>query len=178
MKLLHGVIFGLSMALSAPASAGLLGDNVDMSVPSQPDQNGVLVDGSVEGDFNFGSDESIYIDVDDTSITITVEDFTGFWLWETDPVTVTISDLDFGSLFSISTSEAVNALGPIIWNYGADWVSASFAGSVDVFSFPSSTILEIRADLVPAGVPEPATFALLGFGILGLGVARRRRSQK
>ncbi len=164
----------LSLALllifSLPVHAGLLGDQVDMSVNADT-QNGVTVDGTIEGSFTFGSDESLDIDVSDSSISIKAYDYTGFWQWTGDPVTVMISDLDFGAPFSFVTSEIVNDIGPIAWNSGADFISASFSGSTPLNL--TGIVMDLQIDLVAQGVPEPATLTMLALGLAGLGMSRK-----
>lgn len=53
-------------------------------------------------------------------------------------------------------------------------------GTVDVTSFAanienSGSGIVDSVTLIPSAVPEPATLALLGLGIAGIGFARRRR---
>ena len=165
MKRLVQLMILSSFVLATSAQAvGLLGDMVDMSVTSVPDQNGVTVDGTVEGTFTFGSDESIDIDISDSAIRITAFDFTDFWFWATDPVIVTISDLDYGTAWSIVTSEFTNNLGSVIWDFGADFITASFSG--DVSPVGSGVVLDIQAELVINPIPEPSSALLFCIGAL------------
>lgn len=172
MKIINQLLFVFLASLSLSVQAGLIGDQVDMSVPLQSDLIGVTVDASQEGYFSFGSDESIVIDVFDSSINIMVFDYTGYWEWETDPVTVTISDLDFGSSFDIITSESVNAIGPVVWDYGVDFISATFTGSIYLDTIYSGVVLDIEAELVPQSVPEPAPISLMILGLAGIMLAK------
>ena len=70
---------------------------------------------------------------------------------------------DVGAVNVWSHSMATSALGM--------WFSENSAGS-DVFSLKSAT-LTVYGD--PASVPEPVTVAMLGLGLIGAGVARRRQ---
>lgn len=170
VRLLTIILFALSLS----AQAGLISDLVDMSVSGVADQNGVLVGGGIEGSFTFGSDESIDIDISNTAISIKVYDFTGFWQWITDPVVITISDLDFGSSFGIVTSEFTNQIGPVTWNFGSDWISVGFNGSVALND--TGVIMDLRADLVSRSVPEPSTLAIFALAMIAL-ASRRFRKQ-
>ena len=51
-------------------------------------------------------------------------------------------------------------------------MSVSFAGVQNQIAFDNVTF----GDFTPGGVPEPLTLAIFGAGLLGLGMARRRRS--
>ena len=62
------------------------------------------------------------------------------------------------------------------YDTAATYTAISFAGAgADIFGFDDFSI-GTRAQVVPTAVPEPAGWAILGMGLLGMGMIRRVRT--
>ncbi|SFN51212.1 PEP-CTERM sorting domain-containing protein [Marinobacter pelagius] len=86
------------------------------------------------------------------------------------PVAGNLVDFDefFGTGIGVGTEATIAASDPSIWRvefYQPDSIVAGEGMVWDNFTFDSDAV---------ASVPEPGTLALLGIGLAGMGVARRR----
>ena len=175
---------GVFLALSGTASATLIGDHVTATLSTMGSSFSVdtqfvspqLVGGGTEfvGTFMFAT---LPMDV---SVDVTASGFVisfiqaGTWGGSesgSEIVRISLTDLDWFGVDGFITGLSVNAdsrLGVSSTGFGPDWAFVAFKK----FSVAMSATVELD---VTHDVPEPASLALFGFGLLGLGLVRRRR---
>ncbi len=186
----------LAVGFSGAAQASLIGTSVDITSP-HGDCLGVTVGGGVEcriQDTPTELDDVIDIDIQDSRVVFDILDVGqsgGGFLWTDSPFVfdVVVSGLTWvndpsAAIASISvttelfgtpgTVGAPNTVGAM--QTGANEVSLNFA-DVNRTVCGSALCARVTVDITPehSDLPEPATIALFGLGLAGLGLAARRR---
>lgn len=119
----------------------------------------------------------------DASITVTrnIEHYVALTY---DAPSVTLKMYYDGALVGTGSTIAPSALGSTTNNYfgKSNFSDPNFQGSIDEFRIWNSalTAAQVSADLaqgpnIPTSTPEPATFGMIGFGLVSLGFLRKKR---
>ena len=170
-----------SILISGTANASLIGDTVDANwsflaaLGSAAYQDTAVVGGGIEFTSNVPANSGFFdeADIGDSSIQLTYR-LVGI---EEDPFQAKrwrFTDLDWVGM----TGEIVgvipdpnNPAGASVFTFGPDSVEID----LPTLGVEEGEPVSWRFDLVTRHVPEPATFALFGLGLAGIGVARRRK---
>jgi hypothetical protein len=144
---------GGTITIAPTASSGILGLDLSGAFPAEDENFQVLFDGASQGFFSCGGPS------DNASTPIP---------GATDN-TFNFNNCVFSLPFALDLATLSSLLADSNLNVGV------FFGA-DVSTFGDNDVVTVTLSYESAAVPEPATLALIGFGVFGLAALRRRKS--
>ena len=177
---------GTLLVLVAPANATLVGQTVNASFDGFPGWSLNRTSATVSATprefvFTLTPGRQIIVDVQDSSIDFQYNNISSVFFFPGD-LSITIGGLTWApdphvilgvNVTDFADPNGFGGFGPNIASFTASSVTLNLRGVWDGRD-------RARIDLItgPAQLPEPASLALFGVGLLGLGVAVRRRAQR
>lgn len=186
--LLLGAVCALALGSADSARAGFIGDTVSVDLTAHTtgaaDQTVFSGDLATIGspvveltgvsDPDTAGDQLVWtLDLDDLTITLTVDDYNGVGPVDIGPLHLDINGLDQMNVQGLSVIQDDFGFGLGDITFTASSVSVDSLGGLALI--PSNGQLKLVLSII---VPEPSTLALAGMAGLGLAIAAYRRKRR